>query len=700
MNSKRSNACLLGAAMAWLTIGCADAAGADTHLLFAPLRHLRSGATRQWSDFPEQSAGDRLAVTFHSEANTTPQTLMLRQQDVKQRWSLVLNGRPLATLAPNDNDLVATVTVPAGALVSGENTLIVEGAGRESDDIWLGEIRLDPRPPAVALAEATVKVEIISAESGQPMPGRITIVGESGALAALGSQSDAAHAVRPGVVYTADGSAEIRLPRGRYTLYAGRGFEYGVARTAVELRPGDTVSRRMTIAREVATPGYVACDTHCHTFTYSRHGDATLAERLITLAGEGIELPVATDHNLQVEYTAALSQAGLSKYFTSVVGNEVTTPVGHFNVFPLAAGGSIDYRGRTWSEVFAAIHQAPQAQVIVLNHADDVHGGFRPFGAERHISLTGEDLDGWRLEANAMEVINSGALRNDPLELVRGWFGMLNAGVSLAPVGSSDSHDVSRYIVGQGRTYVRAADADPGQIDIAEACRSFRQGRVLASLGLLAEIAIDKYGPGDLVTAGKSVRVRVRVSGPSWTQATHLALYANGLLVREVDIASGAGARPGLKWQDEWAVELAKQDVYLVAIARGPGVCEPFWPIAKPYQPSSPDWEPYVLGISGAVRIDADGQPGFTGAKEYAEACWRQADGGLPRMMRLLAAYDESVAAQAAGVLRSAGHGPYEPAVLGALRSASPAVRRGFGAYQSAWRTSQAAHAQPGAPRP
>ena len=157
------------------------------------------------------------------------------------------------------------------------------------------------------------------------------------------------------MIYTADGSADVRLPRGRYRVFAGRGFEYGVARAEIALKPGDILDLPLSIAHEVATPGLASCDTHCHTFTYSRHGDATLAERLVTLAGEGIELPVATDHNLQVDYTAAAAQAGVLKFFTPIIGNEVTTRVGHFNVFPLAAGGTIEHRGRTWSEVFAAI---------------------------------------------------------------------------------------------------------------------------------------------------------------------------------------------------------------------------------------------------------------------------------------------------------------------------------------------------------
>ena len=54
----------------------------------------------------------------------------------------------------------------------------------------------------------------------------------------------------------------------------------------------------------------------------------------------------------------------------------------------------------------------------ILNHPRDLHAGFRPFGPERHLALTGEDLDGWELPANAMEVVNSGAQQTDVMRPV------------------------------------------------------------------------------------------------------------------------------------------------------------------------------------------------------------------------------------------------------------------------------------------
>ena len=62
-----------------------------------------------------------------------------------------------------------------------------------------------------------------------------------------------------------------------------------------------------------------------------------------------------------------------------------------------------------------------------------------------------------------------------------------------------------------------------------------------------------------------------------------------------------------------------KHDVWLVAVATGPGIDKPYWPTANPYQPASPEWRSYVLGVTGAVRVDADGSGKFESAFDYAE---------------------------------------------------------------------------------
>ncbi|VTR92990.1 hypothetical protein : Uncharacterized protein OS=Planctomyces maris DSM 8797 GN=PM8797T_17112 PE=4 SV=1 [Gemmata massiliana] len=667
--------------------------GAGPLVVDARLHHLRAGTQREWADFPAESEGATLTTKFRAKANAGEQTLRLRQQDVKQTWKVLLNGKELGRLVADENDTEIVFPVPAGRLVDGENVLVIETAGRISDDIRVGEIVLEDRPVKAFLSEAIVEVTVreeVRPGERVPVPCRVTVLSARGALAPTSAISTDRLAVRPGVIYTADGAATFGLPAGEYTIHAGRGFEYGLDTVRVSLKPGDRVRKELTIRREVPTPGFVACDTHVHTLTHSGHGDATDIERVISAAGEGLELLVATDHNVQVDHHAVAVKAGVRKYLTPVVGNEVTTSVGHFNVFPLAVTAPTpDFKVKDWKGVATALGEPKAPRIVILNHPRDLHAKFRPFGPERHIALTGEDLDGWVLPANALEVVNSGAQQTDVMLPVRDWFGALNRGTFLTPVGSSDSHDVSRYIVGQGRTYIRCADDRPGAIDVNEAIKNFAAGCVTVSCGLLTEIAVGAHGPGDLAPVKGDVEVSVRVLGPAWVKADRVELYANGVKVHESAIKDGNKA--GEKWTGKWTLPRPAHDVHLVAVATGPGVEGLFWPIGKSYQPASLVVRKRVIGLSGAVWIAGDGDGKRSSARDYAKKVVADAGTDWQKAVKALGTYDEAVAAQAAGLLRGAGISPSDKDVRASARGAGAHVLRGFDAFAEAWRASQIA---------
>ncbi|HTI49416.1 MAG TPA: hypothetical protein VL475_00640, partial [Planctomycetaceae bacterium] len=356
-------------------------AGAAERVLTPKLHHLRSGAVREWADFPEQAEAAELRLSFAAKANPAEQTLRLRHRDVKQTWKLRINDREIGRLPPDENDMVTFWAVPPNTLTDGTNELLISSQDKASDDVMIGDIRLDDRPRGAVLGEARIQIAVADSSGGRALPCRLTVVDAAGALMTTDVVSRDGLAVRPGVLYTADGTAEFGLPAGEYTLHAGRGFEYSVASTEVDLQPGGTAVRKLTLRREVPTEGYVACDTHCHTLTLSGHGDATLAERMVTIAGEGIELPIATDHNIHADYEKAAVAAAVRGFFTPVTGNEVTTPrMGHFNVFPVAAGANVvNQAAADWVELFREIRNCPDVAVTVLNHPRDLHGGYRPF---------------------------------------------------------------------------------------------------------------------------------------------------------------------------------------------------------------------------------------------------------------------------------------------------------------------------------
>jgi hypothetical protein len=677
-------------------LAASGAAAAESRMLDPGLHHLRASPTREWADFPAQPEAAGLTLRFQSARNDTEWSLRVRQQDVRQTWRVLLGGKELGRLPPDENDMVVFFAIPASALKAGENTLSIEQIGKTPDDVRIGEITLDERPVRDVLGEAAIDIVVTDAESPgrmAPLPCRITVINPQGSLMTVGAQSGPGLAVRPGVIYSADGRARFGVPAGAYTIFAGRGFEYSVDSTQVKVAAGDRVDRRLAIRREVPTRGYVSCDTHVHTLTYSGHGDARVDEQVLAIAGEGLELPIATEHNRQIDYTSAATAQGVRKYFTPVVGNEVTTSVGHFNVFPLRVDGPVpDFKLKDWKSLFASI-DAAGGKVAIINHPRDLHSGFRPFGPERYLALTGERLDGWDLRARGMEVVNSGAQQTDPLRPFHDWFGLLNRGHMITPVGASDSHDVSRYLVGQGRTYIRCPDEKPGAIDVDAAIDSLLQGRVMVSCGLLAEITVnDRHGPGDLVPPADEVKVAVRVLGPGWVNADTVALYANGYKVREAKITGRHS--PGVLWTGNWTLPRFGHDVHLAAIATGPGVTALYWPIARPYQPASPVVQRRVIGASGAVWIDADGDGKRTSAYDYARRIVDAAGPDVAKAIAALASYDEAVTAQAASVLQARGHSANDPAIRAAATKAGAHVERGFRAFAEAWRECQVAQAE------
>ena len=415
---------------------------------------------------------------------------------------------------------------------------------------------------------------------------------------------------------------------------------------------------------------------------------------MITLAGEGIELPIATDHNVNIDHRPFAKKLGADRYFTPVIGNEVTTRWGHFNVFPFKPSAEPpQHRGETWDDIFRAIYGQPAVRAVVLNHARDLHSGFRPFDPAAFNDAVGETLDGRHLQATAMEVINSSATQTDPLQLLRDWMATLNAGHTLTPIGSSDSHDVARHFVGQGRTYIRCDDSDPSRLDVDMAVANLAAGRVRVSYGLWVEMTIaDRWSSGELARVGgfDKIPVNIRVRAPHWIQAEQLTLFSNGepLITKSIDGSQRGDG--GVLYELNQMIERPAHDVIWTAIATGPGIEGAYWRTAKPYQPASPRWTPQVIGCSGAIWLDADGDGKRQAPRDYARRALAKAGAELtPGLQKALTPYDSATAAQAAFLLDEMGIGVQSDRGLEFASKAPKHVGEGFRRYVGAWRRMQ-----------
>lgn len=587
--------------------------------------HLGRPGAYEWEEFKDRPVdGERFSIQFKAKANPGEQTLRLRQSNVKLTWTIRLNGERLGTLTPSETPQECLLALPPGRLREGDNELVVEPPPGLLDDIELGPVILDDRPVQDFLSGAEVQVSVTDA-TGTPLPCRLTLTRPDGTLQPLRATPANAVAVRAGVVYTGDGRATLSVPPGDYLLHAGRGFEWGVARRELRLARGTREEVALQLQREVDTTG-------------------------------GIELAIATDHNHAADHAPAAVALGLATRFTPIIGNEVTTKHGHFNAFPIAPGAPLpNHRLEKWSELLPAIRATPGVQVVILNHPRDVHSGFTPLGGLQFNPSTGRHRDAEALAAvDGIEVITSAAMQSDVHLLFRDWFALLNRGHRLAAVGSSDSHDVNRFLLGQGRTYVAADDRDPARTDLAQVWRSYREGRLLVSLGLLTQLRVDdRFSVGDLASGlGERVRVEVSVHGPAWTRADRVELYANGILVREQ--ALDDPGRAGEKARVSWELPRPAHDVHLVALATGPGVTEAFWEIPRPYQPSSKVFTPRVVGATNPVWLDADGDGRFSAAFAIARGLIDRHGEDKTALQAALERCDAAVATQA----RSLGAAP------------------------------------------
>ncbi len=597
------------------TCAAAVASNRDNVVVTKKWFHLRTASQPEWNDFQEQPVdGADLVLEFTARDNPGEQTLFLRQRDVKYDWIVQLNDRTIGKLVLAEPTVAHTLALPPHALRDGTNRLHIF-CPKEQEDIFVGDMKIDPRPKTQAIGESDLMVNVRD-ENGIPIPARITIIDDQGAQAALLTDPTSTLASRPGVVYSRSGTVRIHLPAGKYDVYASRGFEYGMDHTNVMMLRGELREMNLRIRHEVDTRGWISCDTHVHTFTHSRHGDSSIEERMVTLAGEGIELPIATDHNKVIDYAKAQKETECEGFFTSVIGSEVTTDHGHFNVFPLSPEASeIEYRAPTWTALFASIRRASPQGLIILNHPTDAHAGFRPFDRGHIDSSSGVASEEFPIGFDALELVVSGALQTDFMEPYRTWFALLNRGHRLTGVGSSDSHDVNRYIVGQSRTYIRAADEHPGKIDVKTAVENLREGHAIVSFGLFPQLRVnDRFESGDLATnVGATIQVKAVVRGPSWTSCNRVMLFANGVIVHDEAVPASAN-KPGsdIKAQFQWSLARPATDSHLVLIATGPGDAPPFWPIMRSYQPKSKDWAPRWIGSTNPIWIDADNDGKWT----------------------------------------------------------------------------------------
>ena len=634
---------LLGAALicGWLVTEQAPEKEPGAVILDKAL-HIGNDPTPEWEEASEQPDGaDSIEFHFTATACDTQRALEMTSRHVDESWKVEVNGIEVTELKRGAERKMSVYPLPPNVLVDGDNVMRVS-ASRISDDITFGPVRLLDRGYDEIYQITPLWVKVIDESTGLPLVARITVANADGELAPL-FYGDRHHTpVRDGFAYTdADGEALLQLGAGAHTVYASHGPLWSFSQVELQHTYLQTSRLELSLRKEVDTDGWVSADTHIHTLTFSGHGDASLEERIITLAGEDLDVAISTDHNHQTDYEPAQIKAGLQGAYLSIVGNEVSTDIGHFNAFPLVAGGPKPDHGLTdWHELDANI-RAQGAQVVILNHPRWPDSQEGPFGVSGLDARTGYFADGLELPVDAIEVFNSTTPITPWEEIIGDWFGLMNAGSMVRGVGSSDSHTVGDP-VGQGRTWLRSSSSDPASIDVDELCKNFRDGVSSMAIGLFGYAEVQGQLPGSLVQpGGGQLEVEFHVAGASWARIDTAKVFMNGELVAEATPPVVADGEP-LETTFKFTIPAPEHDAWLVCNATGPAPEGIWWTTLMPG----------IALLTNPVWVDVDGDGSYRSPAMTAQAAIDTltvgAEGGpqISELSSLLESCDRAIAVQ------------------------------------------------------
>ena len=585
-----------------------------------------------------------------------------------------------ALFASPDPQLSGVVTDAAGAPVAGARVHLTDAAGTQAvsfgrtsasggfslrappgsysifavaDDRTASPAQAITLPssglPAVSLKLGAPSIVLAAAtdSAGSPLPAKIVLEPTGTARpnfpAALGEPWDR----QPIVVFSADGAATVPVFPGTWRVTFSRGFEYDRPTQDVTAPAGGSVSAAQKLTRVVSTAGWLSGDFHVHA-QFSPDGDDLLSLKVRAFAGEGVEIPVSTEHEFVGDFGPAARALLLTPFMHTIAGTELTTTAtGHFNLFPLTPlPGALNAGGFAWfnrtipqviAEGRARLTADGEAPIVQLNHPraagmaylDAVH--FDPNSFQAQV-----DLPDFMTDWDTMEVWNG-----TPLTTFEGcmgvvgcsqpshptafdWFSFLDRGKRLTATGNSDSHNASVHAVGYPRNYLLVGTDDPARVTDKQVTDALRAGKVTISGGPFLTLSAPAGGSGapdvgiggtvtpDFSRGSPVVHLTVTVQAPVWMgRLQRIDLWTGDTTVQGGHLAipsidlSGLPATQTLRYSQ--VVDLpVSTDNWILATVRGvtdsQGHSSALWPVVQgqlpPYAITNPIW----------IDADADGK--------------------------------------------------------------------------------------------
>jgi len=472
---------------------------------------------RQWHQLWLTTAdgGDPLPLTYGEYDATNP------------RWSP--DGRRVAFISnEGGNTSLCVVEIPGGA-----------------------RQRIEPRRRVYREPVGRLRIDVVDAATGRPLPARVTVRladGRSLAPDDAWRHADDAFDRRErkfevGYFHSA-GSSSLTAPAGTVTVEVTHGPEYRVHRQTVAVAPNRLTVHPARLTRLMTLPGWTSGDLHVH-MNYGGHYRATPATLAFQARAEGLQLV----ENLIVNKEDRIPDIG---YFTgkpdAVSGPDLmilhdqefhTSWWGHVGV--LGLGGHVllpDYSGYAGTAV-QSLFPDNATVTDLARQQGGLTGYVHPFDfdpdpADTATPLTnGLPVDVALGKTDYYEAVGF----SDHLATARVWYRLLNCGFRL-PAGAGTDAMTNfaslRGPVGTNRVYVQSGLP----LDRARWYGALKAGMSFATNGPLLQFTLRETGlGGEVVVPEGRYRMAARVSLRALVPVDHLEIIGNGAVVATIPLS-------------------------------------------------------------------------------------------------------------------------------------------------------------------
>ena len=375
----------------------------------------------------------------------------------------------------------------------------------------------------------------------------------------------------------------VLAPVGDYTMVASRGPEFELQTQNVTVSEGSASSYQIKVVQSVDSSGWVSGDYHVHG---ARSMDSTASRKLRVIAAiaEGLDILVATDHDVTTDYGPIAEELGLQDLLHTIPGIEISPLYGHMNAYPMPVDEKEPYWSLKWweydaNEKFAGVHDPATlvdearlngAQVVAANHPRDNQAVFDYLNLMQNGSVRAR----WP-GFDAFELMNDTNTDDIP-KLMNDWLALISADRRITAIGVSDSH--GEFGLGYSRTYTAAAIDEPSRIDETELWGSMKNGKAIATTGPFVRFSArsgdDVVSIGEEIKTSTTVTFEFEVHGPSWMQIANVELLENGTTLEFFPVPDSSDG--GFREKYSVKVSPSKDSVYILRVNGKPGARHPF----------------------------------------------------------------------------------------------------------------------------